>query len=126
MKLVEASVAQPITVAVGVLLALLAGFIAVTRVPVQMTPEVESVVISVTTTWEGAAAQEVETDVVEAQEERLGNLSGLQQIKSVSQPGQGQIILEFDTGVDIDAARTEVDLKLAEVPATRRASTSPL
>jgi len=116
MSLIRASVAQPITVAVGVLLALLAGFISIVGVPVQMTPEVESVVISITTTWEGASAQEIETDVVEAQEERLGNLEGLVQMTSTSQAGQGQLRLEFATGTDIAAARTEVDLKLAEVP----------
>ena len=116
MNLIPASVAQPITVAVGVLLALLAGFISIVGVPVQMTPEVESVIISITTAWEGASAQEIETDVVEAQEERLGNLEGLVQMTSTSSAGQGQISLEFATGTDIAAARTEVDLKLAEVP----------
>lgn len=116
MSLIRSSVAQPITVAVGVILALLAGVISIVGVPVQMTPEVESVVISITTTWEGASAQEIETDVVEAQEERLGNLEGLVQMSSTSSAGQGQIRLEFATGTDIAGARTEVDLKLAEVP----------
>ena len=63
-----------------------------------MTPEVASVVIAVTTTWEGASAQEIETDVIEPQEERLGNLSGLVQMTSTSQAGQGQIRLEFGPG----------------------------
>lgn len=116
MSLIRASVAQPITVAVGILLALIAGFIATIRVPVQMTPEVESVVIAVTTYWEGASAQEIETDVIEAQEERLGNVKGLLRMTSRSQAGQGQIKLEYLTGTDIADARTEVDLKLAEVP----------
>ncbi|MEM8713152.1 MAG: efflux RND transporter permease subunit, partial [Planctomycetota bacterium] len=109
-------VAQPITVTVGILLALLAGLIATLRVPIQMTPEVESVVIAVSTFWEGASSQEIETDVIEPQEERLGNLTGLVQMTSVSQAGQGQIRLEFLTGTSIADARTEVDLKLAEVP----------
>ena len=81
-----------------------------------MTPEVESVVISVTTTWEGASAQEIETDVIEFQEARLGNVKGLLRMTSTSQSGQGQIKLEYVTGTDIADARTEVDLKLAEVP----------
>lgn len=116
MSLIRSSVSQPITVAVGILLALLAGGIATLRVPVRMTPEVESVVISVTTTWEGSAAQEIETDVIEPQEARLGNVSGLVRMTSTSQAGQGQIKLEYATGTDIADARTEVDLKLAEIP----------
>jgi HAE1 family hydrophobic/amphiphilic exporter-1 len=116
MKLIRLAVEQPITVSVGIILSLLAGIVALLRVPIQMTPEVQSVVIAVTTTWEGASAQEIETDVIEPQEERLGNLAGLAQMTSTSQSGQGQIRLEFRTGTDIADARTEVDLRLAEVP----------
>ncbi|MEZ6015863.1 MAG: efflux RND transporter permease subunit [Planctomycetota bacterium] len=116
MRFIRLAVEQPITVSVGIILSLLAGLVALLRVPIQMTPEVQSVVIAVTTTWEGASAQEIETDVIEPQEERLGNLSGLLQMTSTSQAGQGQIRLEFRTGTDIADARTEVDLRLAEVP----------
>jgi len=116
MKLIRLAVEQPITVTVGIILSLLAGVVALLRVPIQMTPEVQSVVIAVTTTWEGASAQEIETDVIEPQEERLGNLAGLMQMTSTSQSGQGLIRLEFLTGTDIADARTEVDLRLAEVP----------
>ncbi|MEM9382607.1 MAG: efflux RND transporter permease subunit, partial [Planctomycetota bacterium] len=116
MKVVRGAVAQPITVAVGILLALLAGLIAVLRVPIQMTPEVESVVISISTYWEGASSQEIETDVIEPQEERLGSLTGLVQMTSESAPNSGTIRLEFATGTPIADARTEVDLRLAEVP----------
>ena len=73
-------------------------------------------VISITTLWEGASAQEIETDVVEPQEQRLGNLTGLLQMTSESAAGQGVVRLEFATGTRIADARTEVDLKLAEVP----------
>ncbi len=126
MNLVRQAVAQPITVSVGILLALLAGLIATLRVPIQMTPEVDSVVISISTFWEGASAQEIETDVVEPQEERLGNLSGLVQMTSTSQSGQGQLRLEFRTGTSIEDARTEVDLKLAEVPGYPEGVLQPL
>jgi len=116
MNLIRLAVAQPITVSVGIILSLLAGIVALVRVPIQMTPEVESVVIAVTTTWEGASALEIETDVIEQQEARLGNLSGLVQMTSTSQAGQGQVRLEFRTGTRIADARSEVDQRLAEVP----------
>ena len=116
MSFIEQSVKQPITVAVGVILSVLAGVLAFNRVPIQMAPEVASVVVSVTTFWENASAQEVESDVVEEQEQRLGDLSGLVSMTSISQPGRGQIRLEFQTGTDIDAAMAEVDQKLSEVP----------
>ena len=116
MNLVKISVEQPITVAVGVILSVLAGVMAFYRVPIQMTPQVNSVVISATTFWENATAQEIESDVIEPQEERLGDLSGLVSMTSNCQAGRGSIRLEFKTGTDIKKALAEVDLKINQVP----------
>lgn len=115
MNFIQLSVRQPITVAVGVILSIMAGVLAFTRMPIQMTPEVQSVVISVMTYWENASAQEIESDVIEEQEQRLGDLSGLVSMTSISQAGSGQIRLEFMTGTNIDDAMAEVDQKLSEV-----------
>jgi HAE1 family hydrophobic/amphiphilic exporter-1 len=115
-KLVDLSIRQPITVAVGVLLVVLMGYVAVQRIPVRMTPEVASVVIAVTTTWENASPEEIETDILEQQEKRLGNLPGLVSMSSMAQAGQGQIRLELRTGTDSKAALALVDQKLGEVP----------
>lgn len=115
-RLIDVAIRQPITVTVGVVLAVLAGLIAGTRVPVQMTPTVDSTVVSVTTAWENASAAEIESDVIEQQEQRLGDISGLLSMTSVSQAGRGQVRLEFRTGTDIDEAMAEVDQKLSEVP----------
>ncbi|GAA4419729.1 efflux RND transporter permease subunit [Bremerella cremea] len=115
MNFIQLAVRQPITVAVGVILSLMAGVLAFTRMPIRMTPEVNSVVVSVMTYWENASAQEIESDVIEQQERRLGDLSGLVSMTSISQPGSGQIRLEFMTGTNIDDAMAEVDQKLSEV-----------
>ncbi len=115
-RLIEQAVKQPITVAVGVILAVLAGLLAGSRVPIQMTPTVDSVVVSVSTFWENASAAEIESDVIEEQEEVLSELTGLVSMTSVSQAGSGSIRLEFRTGTDIRQAVAEVDQKLGEVP----------
>ncbi len=116
MNVVDYCIRQPVTVAVGVGLALLAGVLAFTSVPVQMKPEVDSVVVSVSTNWEGASAEEIESDIIEEQEKVLGDISGLASMTSNSKAGQGTIRLEFLTGGDIDAAMDEVLQKLDEVP----------
>ena len=116
MNLIQLAVRQPKTVAVGVLLALMGGFLALTSVPVQMTPEVKSVVVTVTTYWENASAEEVESDIIDEQEKRLGNLSGLHSMTSTSRAGAGELRLEFVTGSDIDQAIASVAQRLDEVP----------
>ena len=107
---------QPLTIAVGTLLAVFAGILAITKVPVRMTPEVSSVVIAVTTNWENASSEEVESDIIEEQEKVLGEITGLSSMISTSAAGQGSIRLEFETGTDIARAKRDVLQKLDEVP----------
>ncbi|MCH7224990.1 efflux RND transporter permease subunit [Haloferula sp. A504] len=107
---------QPITIAVGTMLAIFSGILAITRVPVRMTPEVSSVVVAVTTNWENASVEEIESDIIEEQERALGEVTGLKSMISTSAAGQGTIRLEFETGTDISVAEDEVLQKLDEVP----------
>ncbi|MCP5022644.1 MAG: efflux RND transporter permease subunit [bacterium] len=116
MNLIHLAVRQPKTVMVGVILALIGGLLAVLQVPIQMTPEVKSVVVAVDTFWENASSDEVESDIIEEQEQRLGNLSGLVSMTSSSRAGVGQLRLEFETGTDIDRAIARVAQRLDEVP----------
>lgn len=114
--IIAAAISQPITVAVATLLAVFAGILAVTVVPIRMTPEVSSVVVSVVTNWESASADEMESDVIEEQEKVLGEVTGLISLTSTSANGQGSIRMEFETGTDIEAATADVLQKLDEVP----------
>ena len=116
MNLVRLAVRQPVTVTVGVLLILLSGILAVQRIPIQLTPNVEDTIIAVTTRWEGASPVEVEQEIVDRQEEKLQGLANLRTITSKSQQGQGQIRLEFAVGTPKDTALREVSDKLREVP----------
>jgi len=116
MDLIRASIRQPVTVTVGVLLVVLAGILALGRIPIQLTPNVEDTVVAVTTLWEGASPQEVEQDLVDPQEERLQGITGLKRITSTSQQGVGSIRLEFEVGTPKDLALREVSDKLREVP----------
>ncbi len=116
MNFIEATARNPITVVVVVTLAMIAGVLAFTSVPVQMTPNVDSVVISVTTRWENASPKEVESDITGEQERVLGDVSGLVAMTSISSAGQSQLRLEFENGIDIDLALRQVLQKLDEVP----------
>ena len=117
MKIVETAVKQPISVIVGVLLSIMAGILAFNQVPVQMTPTVDSVVVSVRTFWENASPEEIESDVVAEQEKVLSDVTGLISMTSISQTSAAQLRLEFETGTDIAQAQAEVVQKLNEVPA---------
>ena len=116
MNLIGLAIRQPVTVAVGIILVIVAGLLALQRIPIQLTPNVESTIITVTTFWEGASPGEIEQNVIDKQEERLLGLSNLRSITSASQQGMGRVRLEFATGTDKAEALREVSDKLREVP----------
>jgi HAE1 family hydrophobic/amphiphilic exporter-1 len=116
MKLVDSSIKNPVTVTVGVFFVILFGFIALFRIPVQLTPELQEVEIRVETIWPGASPQEVEREIVEEQEEQLKSVEGLVEMKSESYRGRGRVILKFQTGTDQDTALLKVSNKLNQVP----------
>jgi len=113
---IRLAVRQPVTVTVGVILILLAGLLSITRLPIQLTPNVDSTIITVSTFWEGASPEEIELNVVDKQEERLLGLSNLRLMTSTSKRSVGSIRLEFVTGTDKSAALSEVSDKLRQVP----------
>src|SRR5688572_3929698 len=117
MTIIERSIRQPVAVAVVVLLLVMFGVLAAVRVPVQLTPNVDQPVVSVTTKWFGAQPQEVEQEILQEQEEVLKTIPGLREMTSEAVEGQGTVRLEFYVGVDKTAAINEVEQKLNQVPA---------
>ncbi len=116
MSFIRASIDQPITVAVGVILVIMAGLISLQRIPIQLTPNVDDTVISVTTRWEGASPDEIEKEIIDKQEERLQGLTNLRAMTSTSTQGEGQITLEFVVGTKKSEALQEISDKLRQVP----------
>ena len=115
MKLVDASLSRPVSVVVGVLFVVLFGVISLFRIPVQLTPDVDRPVISVTTAWPGAAPEEIEQEIIQRQEDELKSIEGLLKMTSESSESRGIVSLEFDVGVDLDGTLLRVSNKLNQV-----------
>jgi len=115
MKLVEESIKYPVSVAVGVIFLVLFGVISIFKIPVQLTPDVEKPRITVDTTWLGGSPQEVETEIVQEQEDELKTVEGMVEMTSESLDGNGTVVLEFAVGTDLDAALVNVSNKLEQV-----------
>ena len=115
MDLIKFSISKPVSVIVGILLIVLFGLIGLHRMPVQLTPDVETPQITVTTLWPGATPYEVEKDIVEEQEKVLKGVQGLTLMESSSYNGRAEITLTFTVATDIDSALLRVSNKLNEV-----------
>jgi len=104
-----------VSVAVGIILILLFGFVGLNKLPIQLTPDVELPQISVTTTWAGASPYEIEKDIIEEQEKVLKGIQGLTLMESSCYNNYGIITLTFSVSTDIDSALLRVSNKLNEV-----------
>ncbi|MFQ5828819.1 MAG: efflux RND transporter permease subunit [Candidatus Methylomirabilia bacterium] len=119
MKLIGFCIRYPVTVWVGVLLAVLFGAIALTRLPLQMKPTVDRPEITVRTDYKGAGPLEVEREITRRQEEKLNSVENLREITSTSIEGRSTVVLKFDWGTNKDVARLDASEKLdlvTEVP----------
>ena len=116
MKIIQDAVRFPVTTTVGVMLLVLFGMISLFGLPVQLTPEITLPQVTVTTVWPGASPQEIETEIIDEQEEQLKSLEGLEKMFSSSSDSIGTITLRFFVGTDIDAAILKVSNRLEQVP----------
>lgn len=115
MQLVHAFVANPIKVSVGALLLSLFGGIALWRMPMQLTPEVQIPTISVETRWPGASPQEIEREIIQEQEEQLKSVEGVTKLSSESQDSLGVITMEFYVGANMEETLLKVNSRLQQV-----------
>ncbi|MEM7053784.1 MAG: efflux RND transporter permease subunit [Pseudomonadota bacterium] len=116
MPLTRLGLSNPVAVAVGCILLIIFGLISLVRLPVQMTPNIDRPTISISTGWRAAAPAEVESEILEPQEDQLRDVPGLQRMTSTAGQGSGSINLEFDVGADLNRALIEVINRLNQVP----------
>ncbi len=115
MKIIQEAIRYPVTTAVGVILLVLFGGLAFSRIPVQLTPEVERPQLFITTLWPGASPHEIEREIIDEQEEQLKSLEGLIKMESSSRDSTGTLTLTFLVGTGIDSALLRVANRLEQV-----------
>jgi len=110
------ALSNPVATLVAVLLLALFGAVALSRTPVQLTPEVEVPEITIRTAWRAAAPEEVEGEIIEPQERVLRGLPGMTRMLARAQRGQGEISIEFQVGHNLERGLLEVLSRLNQVP----------
>jgi len=115
MDIIRFTIANPVKVAVGVLLVCLFGMLALFQIPIQLTPNVDEPKVTITTRWPGKNAREVEREIIDRQEEKLKGISGMRKMTSSANEGLATIELEFFVGSDKDRALRDVDEKINQV-----------
>jgi multidrug efflux pump subunit AcrB len=114
--LTRISLSNPVAVVVACILVAIFGMISLDRLPIQMTPDISRPQISIETAWRAAAPNEIESEIIEQQEDVLRSTPGLLRMQSSANFGRGSINLEFVIGTDMNRALIEVMNRLNQVP----------
>jgi len=110
------AIERPVILTVAILILTLFGLLSIFQVPVQMIPDLDARIVSVSTKWPGAAPQDVEKEIVVEQEKYLGRIPGLERMVSTAQTGSADIELEFPFSVPLEEALLNVNNALSQVP----------
>ncbi|PUU95245.1 MULTISPECIES: efflux RND transporter permease subunit [Halanaerobium] len=114
MKISNFSISRRITTAMIVLLVVLIGIIAFSRLKVDLYPDVTFPGAAIVTSYSGVGPEEIENLITKPVESSVSTVTGVKSVSSTSDTGQSTIVVEFEWGTDMDFAvldlRQQIDL----------------
>ena len=120
MAIYKTAISKPITTGLIFVAVIVLGLFSLTRLPIDQMPEMDPPYVTVMTTYAGANASEIETNITKLVENSLNSVDGLKNITSTSKDNISVVSLEFEWGSDIDEAlndiRSFVDLLYDNLP----------
>jgi len=112
MSLYESSVRKPVMTSIIFIAVVILGLFSYNKLPIDLMPKIESNSIMVMTTYEGASASDVETNVTRPLESSLNAVSNLKNITSTSKENRSIITMEFEYGLDLNVVTNDIRNKL--------------
>lgn len=112
MSLYEGAVKKPIMTTLCFVAVMILGLFSLTKLPVDLYPDIDTNMIMVVTTYSGASASDIENNVTRPLENTLNAVEHLKHITSESRENTSVITLEFEYGNDIEVITNDVRDKL--------------
>ncbi|NMP16820.1 efflux RND transporter permease subunit [Thalassotalea sp. Y01] len=116
MNLTRSSLKNPAAVLVITALIFVFGLISISKLPIQLTPDIEQPQITISTGWRSASPQELESVIIEPQENVVKNTRGVTDVTTNINSGFGNITLTFDIGTNMQQAMLDVINNLNQAP----------
>ncbi len=120
MAIYKTAINKPITTGLVFVAVIILGLFSLSRLPIDQMPEMDPPYVTVMTTYAGANASDIETNITKIIENSLNSVDGLKNITSTSKDNLSIVTLEFEWGENIDEAlndiRSYVDLLFDNLP----------
>lgn len=113
MSLSSISIRRPVLATVMSIAIVLFGVIGLLSVGVREYPSVDPPIVSISTSYIGASADVIESQITEPLEESVNGIAGIRTLTSTSRDGRSNIRVEFDLGVDLETAANDVRDKVS-------------
>ena len=104
----DIAIRRPVTTIVASLLIITAGIAALQSIPIRELPDVDRSVVTVSTSYQGASPQVIDTDITEVIESAISGVAGVESLSSQSRRGKSRTVVEFQSGRDIDEATNDI------------------
>jgi HAE1 family hydrophobic/amphiphilic exporter-1 len=113
MSIYSSSVKRPVTTLLIFTALIVIGIYSLTQLPVDLYPEMELPFVGVVTTYSGASASDIETNITRPIESTLNSVSNLKEMTSRSSDGMSLIFMNFEYGTDLDEASNDIRSNLS-------------
>jgi len=114
MNITEVCVRKPVFAWMLMAGTVLFGLVALSRIGISQFPDVDFPTITINATWEGAAPEVMEHDVVEILEETVAQVEGVRSVTSSARQGSASVTVEMNLSRDVDMALQDVQTKVAQ------------
>ncbi len=108
MKIYETAVRKPVSTALIFIAAIVLGVFSFSKLSIDLYPDMDIPTISVFTTYSGASAADIETNITRPLEDQLNTVNNLKKITSTSQDNLSLISVEFEWGTNLDEASNDM------------------
>ncbi|RJP37285.1 MAG: efflux RND transporter permease subunit [Desulfobacteraceae bacterium] len=115
MNVARFSVRRPIFTVMAALIVILLGSVSLSRLPVDLMPDVTYPTLSISTSYGNASPEEMETLVTRPIEEAMSAVPGVEEVTSISSEGTSSVRVTFVWGTDLDAAANDIRDRLDRV-----------
>jgi hydrophobe/amphiphile efflux-1 (HAE1) family protein len=115
MNLIDLSIRRPVFAWVLMFALITFGAISLNRMAISQLPDIDFPIINVAVTYDGAAPEVVESELIDPIEERLLAIEGIKEMRSAANQGNGSVTLEFDINRNVDVALQEVQSALSQL-----------
>lgn len=113
MNLPELSIKRPVFITCAFLLSIAVGGLSISKIGVDLFPNVTFPIVFVQTQYAGSSPNEIETLISKPIEDEVSTISGIKSLRSVNKEGQSQVIAEFTLETDIKYAEQQIRDRIA-------------